>query len=142
MSSQAGVRLCGPRATSHRRGNRRLGSAAGHETSATPHPRWALRISPVAGRRARSPRDVHAPVKRAVSRRAQEYEQGSIRNGDLLDRESRGPLRSGWLLFVLSFFCFLILFLCQLFLSLVLTLLAALVSHDVSPLQVRGLVLA
>ena len=75
-------------------------------------------------------------------RRAYAQERGVIRNGDLLDHGSRGSLRRGWLLFVLSLFCLLILFLCHLFLILVLTLLAALVSHAVSPLQVRGLVLA
>jgi hypothetical protein len=80
-------------------------------------------------------------VGRAAILLAQEQEPSSIRNGELLDCESRGRLRGGWLLFGLFVFCFLAPLFCRLLLTLVLILLAALVSHGVSPLLVRDIVL-
>jgi hypothetical protein len=80
------------------------------------------------------------PPSRAAILLAREHEPGSIRAGELLDRESRGPLRGAWLLFVPFLFYFLISFFCHLLLTLALILLASLVSHGWSPLMVPAIV--
>ena len=95
---------------------------------------------PVAAQRAVR-RCVHGLVGCAAILLAQEPEPSSIRNGELLARDCCGPLRGAWLLFVPFLLCFLGPFTCHLLLTLVLLLLAAFVSHGVSPLLVWDIVL-
>ena len=64
----------------------------------------------------------------------QYQESNYLRNCGLLALESCFLLRGAFLLLLLLSFCFLVPFLCHLFLTLVLILLAAFVSHRVSPL--------
>ena len=92
------------------------------------------------------PRSLTSAIRRAIWRRLhgmvglsgflkfQYQESNYIRNCSLLALESCFLLRGPFLLLVLLPFCYLVLFLCHLFLTLVLILLAAFVSHCVPPL--------
>ena len=77
---------------------------------------------------------LHGMVGLSVFLKFQYQESNDIRNCGLLALESCFLLRGAFLLLVLLPFCFLVLFLCHLFLTLDLILLAAFVSHCVPPL--------
>jgi len=79
-------------------------------------------------------RRLHGMVGLSVFLKFQYQESNYIRNCGLLALESCFLLRGPFLLLVLLPFCYLVLFLCHLFLTLVLILLAAFVSHCVPPL--------
>jgi hypothetical protein len=76
-------------------------------------------------------RCLHGMVGRSVFLKFQYQESNDIRSGGLLGLESCFLLRGAFLLLVLLPFCFLLLSLCHLFLTLDLILLAAFVSHCV-----------
>jgi hypothetical protein len=84
-------------------------------------------------RRAIWPR-LHGMLGLSVFLKFQDQESNYIRNRGLLALESCFLLRGAFLLLVLFPFRFLVLSLCHLFLTLVLVLLAAFVSHRVPPL--------
>jgi hypothetical protein len=79
-------------------------------------------------------RRLHGMVELSVFLKFQYQGSNDIRSCGLLALESFFLLRGAPLLLVLLPFCFLVLSLCHLFLTLVLILLAAFVSHRVPPL--------